>query len=103
MTPPRVIDAKYVHLALVAGRAVPTTRWAAMSAHVHTQECKAPFRGFEGYRLPAPSLLVPMNRGYWHRVLHRLGHLGPRGIRKLFGTGIRALRAESNVLRREAS
>jgi len=92
----RTIDSKQVELALVARRAVPETRWAAMTAHVHTQDCE---RRISGYRLPARSLLTPMNRGYWWRVLRRLEYRGARAIRKHFGVGIRAMRTESNVMK----
>lgn len=106
MTTLRIIDPKQVELALVARRAVPDTRWAAMSAHVHTQECQRPIRGAagdHGYRIPARSLLTPMNRGHWHSVLRRLECRGARAIRKHFGVGIRAMRAESTVMKRGAA
>ena len=104
MTTLRSIDSKQVELALVASRAVPATRWAAMSAHVHTQECRPPLRDGGGtYQLRSPSLLSPMNRGDWHCVLRRLEYRGPRAIRKAFGVGIRAMRAEGRVMKRGAA
>lgn len=102
MIAPRMIDAKMVELALVARRTVPDTRWAAMSAHVRTQECRPPLRDGGGtYQLRWRSLLSPMDRGDWHVVLRRLQyHLGPRAIRKLFGVGVRAMRSEGRVMKR---
>lgn len=87
------IDASHLQLLLVARR-MPTlnTQWAAMSAHVHTQPCK-PWG--TPYRIPSKSLMGPMQRGNWGRVLDREASRGATSVRATFGVGIRQLRRES--------
>jgi hypothetical protein len=92
----RTIDAGMLKLALVAQRLpTATTRWCAMSEHVHTQPC----RMIAGtYRLPQVSLAGPMSRGEWYRILWRVEAQGAKACRKAFGVGIRALRAENHYM-----
>ncbi len=99
MNPPttRTIDAGMLKLALVARRLpTATTRWCAMSGHVHTQPCRTTIAGT--YRLPQASLAGPMSRGEWYRILWRIEAQGAKACRKVFGVGIRALRAENHYL-----
>jgi hypothetical protein len=88
----RHINADAVQLALVARRTTVQAKWCAMSDHVHTASCK---HWSSAWRVPAPSMAQPMNRGDWHRALNQVATWGAREIRKAFGTGIRALRAEN--------
>ncbi len=94
MPTPRIatIDARQLKLCLVSHRS-PTlkSRWAVMSAHVHTQQCR-PWGS--PYRITARSMLGPMNRGDWHRVLEREASRGAASVRATFRIGIRQLRGE---------
>lgn len=95
MSSTRHIDAEHVLLALVARRANPRCRWAAMADHEWTpRECRHRYYG----PTPAqhrPPLLSPMARGHLHRAIERQRLTqGLPSIRKTFGAGLRALLAE---------
>ena len=91
-----VIDASALSLVL-ATRKIGTvaSRWCVMSAHVVTQPCRP---GRTTYRLPMRSMAQPMSRGDLFRVIDREAACGARQVRATFGTGVRALRAESPYL-----
>ncbi len=88
------IAAAQVELVLVALRAGMSSRWAAMSAHVHTQNCN---RRGGAYRIPSPSLAGPMSRGELFRAIDRTLCQGRRECLATFGTGMRDMQAEANV------
>ena len=101
------IRADHLQLALVARRIAQRQqaggengcRWAAMSAHVTTQDCN---RRGGTYRIPAPPMLTPMSAGRIDRAIERVRMLdGLDGVRRVFGRGVRAMRAgaESAVMR----
>lgn len=70
------------------------TRWAAMSAHVRVSMGCA--RRHWQPALPVPSLLTPMERGNLIAVIERTRlHAGTAAVRRVFGAGIRQLRAEN--------
>jgi len=91
--PTAYISADQLKLAIVARKFEGSRcRWAVMSAHVLTGECR---RGFEGYRLAARSLLTPMSRGELWRCTTRVASRGAKEFRKTFGIGVRAFKAEN--------
>lgn len=72
------------------------TRWAAMSATTRVSMGCA--RGGSHWvpPLPVPSLLTPMERGNLAAVIERTRCMaGTAAVRRTFGAGIRALRAEN--------
>lgn len=99
----RTITAEHLQLALVAHKALPQTRWAAMSNGAHTQSCRAKAGQ---WRVKHGPLLVPMDRGYINRAVESVRMSdGLDGVRRTFGCGIKALRAElsTNIMRRAAA
>lgn len=86
-----------LHLGLVAAahKAGMKAKWCVMSAHVQTQTCR---QHATPYRLQTASVASPMSRGEWHRTLNRIECHGAKAVRKEFGVGIRALRAENAYL-----
>jgi len=97
----RHISAEHVLLALVA-RKVTDARWAAMSNGASTAPCAR--RSAPSYRLPHGPLMVPMDRGNIFRAIDRVRCHGRDELKRTFGLGIRALRAETQsfILRRPA-
>ncbi|URI11431.1 hypothetical protein MW290_21035 [Aquincola tertiaricarbonis] len=95
MNPARCIKAEHVLLALVARRANPSCRWAAMADHHWTaRECWRRDLGPTTVHARPPAL-TPMQRGSLHRAIRRQYLVeGLRGIRKTFGTTLRAVVAE---------
>lgn len=93
---PAVILADHVQLALVARKANPRCRWAAMASHSYsTHSCHWRWRGTEALQYPRPSLLSPMQRGGLHSAIERQRLTqGLASIRATFGLGLRALLAE---------
>lgn len=94
------ISAEQLKLALVASRinrlTGKRTRWAAMSATTRVSMGCA--RGGRHWvpPLPVPSLLTPMERGDLFKAIERTRlHAGTAAVRRTFGAGIRALRAEN--------
>jgi len=95
-----VIAARQIELALVARRlnrlSGSRARWAAMSATTRvSMGCVPPSRHWVP---PAaiPSLLTPMDRGGVMQAIERTRLCaGTAGVRRIFGVGIRALRAEN--------
>ena len=68
-------------------------RWAAMSAHVRTNDCDR--RGGK-YRFPFKSMLSPLEAGYLHRVVEQVRlREGLDGVRKTWGKGYRVMQAET--------
>lgn len=92
---PVVILAEHVLLALVARKANPRCRWAAMaSGRYSTRSCHWRTSGIGSF-YARPPLLSPMQRGNLHRAIQqqRLTQ-GLTSIRATYGTGLRALLAE---------
>lgn len=86
------IDAEQLQLALAARRVGMASRWAAMSAHVHTQRCDQ----HDGtYRMRIRSLAGPMDRGTLHRVIARVTSQGRREVLATFGCGMRAIHVDA--------
>lgn len=95
MPTPATIRADYVQLALVARRARPDTRWAALSNGYATSACGTRFGRF---RLATPSVLSPMASHGLLAVAERVRLLhGTQEVKRLFGAGIRALRADAGA------
>ena len=94
MAATRYIDAGHLLLSLVARRVHPSVRWCAMSNGASTSDCKAR-RWVPPYYLPKPSLMHPLYRGYIERAIDQIRwREGAKGVRRVFGCGIRALQAE---------
>lgn len=89
----RRINADTLKLALVARRARPGTRWAAMSDGAETQPCRTQPPG-GGYVIRTDSRLVPMDRGYLVRCIERARRHHRWELQRTWGVGIRAIRAE---------
>ena len=87
------IDAGMVQLALVTRKMRLGSRWAAMSAHVHTADCR--FRLAPSYRLPQQSVAQPMSRGNLDQVVRRVKSQGRREVLVTFGCGVRAITADA--------
>ena len=94
------ISADQLKLALVARRinrlTGKRTRWAAMSATTRvSMGCVPPGRHWVR-PLPMPSMLMPMERGDLFKAIERTRCVaGTAAVRRTFGAGIRALRAEN--------
>lgn len=79
------------HLNRLTGK---RTRWAAMSATTRVSMGCA--RRHWTPALPVPSLLTPMERGTLLAAIERTRcTAGTAAVRRTFGAGIRALRAEN--------
>jgi hypothetical protein len=90
----RPINAEHLMLALVARRAVPARRWAALSDGATTNACS---QRCGHYSLRTPPLMVPMDRGGMHSVVERTRLLhGLPEVRRVWGTGLRAMLAETS-------
>ena len=90
----RTINAEHLLLALVARKAVPSRRWAAMSERIDTQACD---RRRASWHFAMPPMLSPMHRGRFDAVLSRTRCLhGLAEVRKTWRTGLRALVAETS-------
>jgi hypothetical protein len=88
------INAELLALVLVARKARPSARWAAMSTGADTAMCKQR-HGVRSYLLRKPSLLSPMDRGHMLRVVDRTRYThGLAEVRATWGCGLRGLRAE---------
>lgn len=87
-----VIDAGMVQLALVTQKMRTRCRWAAMSAHVVTADCRR--RSVPSYRLPMKSVAQPMSRGDMSTVVKTVRSQGRREVMATFGIGVRAIEAE---------
>lgn len=87
------IDAGMVQLALVTRKMRLDSRWAAMSAHTVTADCR--FRLSPSYRLPQQSVAQPMTRGNLDQVVRRVKSQGRREVIATFGCGVRAITADA--------
>lgn len=92
-TPHRAIKAEHLQLALVARKARPSVRWAAMSNTVATPSCAARLRG-DCFAVALPAVLSPMARGNMQQLLERVRSQGAPEVRRTWRTGMRAMRAE---------
>jgi len=91
--PPRLIRADHLALALVARKARPAVRWAAMSNGAFTSSCsRRPPGG--GYLMHEPPLLTPMQRGRMATLLDRVRAHGYAEVHRTWHTGMRVLEAE---------
>lgn len=91
----RYINAEHLALSLVARKANPRCRWAAMSNSRWSPECRRRYSDSPMPEINFTPILAPMQRGYLHRAIQsqRLT-LGLPSIRQTFGVGLRALLAE---------
>lgn len=97
---PRAILADHVQLALVASKARPGTRWAAMSNGAATAPCQ-PRQPGGGYLIHQPPLLTPLTQGFMVRVLNRARSQGRSEVLRTWRTSIAVLKAEfsTHILR----
>lgn len=89
----RHISADNVLLCLVARKAKPFIRWAALSTGASTSSCRP--RSGPGYCIPRPSLLYPMLSSVDLRLVDRvrIGY-GLAEVKRTWGIGYKALKAE---------
>lgn len=88
------IPAELVLLCIVARKANPRCRLAAVTGYTWSPSCSTRFGG-NPPRPRFPPLLTPMQRGYLHRAIERQRLTqGLASIRKTFGVGLRAVLAE---------
>lgn len=87
------ISADKLTLALVARKARPQTRWAAMSEHVVTAACKTQQPG-GGYFIRSGSQLTPMHRGDLLSCVERAARHSRHECRRTWGVGVHRLRTE---------
>lgn len=90
---PRLIRADHLALALVARKARPTVRWAAMSNGAFTSSCSQRPPG-GGYLMHEPPLLTPMQRGRMTALLDRVRSHGYAEVHRTWHTGMRELAVE---------
>ena len=90
----RHISAEHLLLALVAMKARPGTRWAALSNGAITPSCAARRRG-DTFAMATPPMLTPLSRGRMHHLLERVrNNYGRQEVMRTWGAGMRALKAE---------
>lgn len=95
------IDLKNVELLLLdraIARALPghqPVRWAALSAHMRTGDCEQ--RDTPVWRFRSPSLFMPLDAGYLHRLVERVRsqYRGLDEVRRIWGKGYRAMVADT--------
>lgn len=88
------INAKHLQLALVARKARPTTRWAALSNGIETNDCQ---QRHPGWRFTTPPMLVPMSNGRMSRLVRHVREFyGLAEVRTTWGQGLRAMQAEAS-------
>lgn len=92
---PRVINAEHLKLALVAGKARPGSRWAAMSDGAATASCRRRQPG-GGYLIHTAPLLTPLMQGHMLRLLERARSQGRAEVLQTWRTSIAVLTAEFN-------
>ena len=97
---PRRINAEHLKLALVAGKARPGSRWAAMSDGAATAGCHRHQIG-GGYLIHQAPLLTPLMQGHMLRLLDRTRSQGRGEVLQTWRTSIAVLTAEfsQHVLR----
>lgn len=91
--PTRHINTEHLRLALVARKAWPGTRWAAMAEHAHTSSCHRRQAG-GGWVIHGEPLLTPMHNGHMRILLDRVRCQGRAEVLRTWGCGVRALQAE---------
>lgn len=99
------ISADHLALALVAMKARPGTRWAAISNGAVTPSCAARRRG-DTFAMAVPPLLTPLTRGRMQHLLQRVRTThGRQEVQRTWGAGMRVLAAEfsSAVIRSTAA
>ena len=89
----RLIDAKHLQLALVARKARPGTRWAAMSNGAQTAPCRQR-QGGGGYYIHQQPLLTPMMQGQMLSLLDRASTQGRSEVLRTWRTSIAVLKVE---------
>lgn len=99
----RYIRADHVLLAMVASKARPSTRWAAMSNGAHTSQCTRRQPG-GGFYMHSPPVLQPLTAGRMQHLYERVRSHGRSEVLRTWRTSISVLKAEfaSCVLRRSA-
>jgi len=83
-------------IAAVQRRADPSAgcRWAAMSAHTATNECR---RGARQFHYSVKPMMTPMFAGYLASVVERVRSTeGLQGVRRTWGMGYRAMKASTS-------
>lgn len=100
----RHISADHLKLALVARKARPGSRWAAMSNGAITADCRRHQPG-SGYLIHQPPVLSPLMQGHMLRLLVRAHSQGRTEVLRTWRTSIAVLKAEfsAHVLRRQVS
>ena len=101
---PRHISAEHLKLSLVASKARPGTRWAAMSNGAATACCRRHQPG-GGYLIHQPPLLSPLMQGHMLRLLDRAHSQGRSEVLRTWRTSIAVLKAEfdMHVVRRQVA
>jgi len=89
----RHISAEHLRLALVASKARPGTRWAAMSNGGATGACRRHQPG-GGYLIHQPPLMSPLMQGHMLALLDRTHSQGRAEVLRTWRTSIAVLRAE---------
>lgn len=97
----RHIHAPHLKLALVASKAVPGSRWAAISNGAATASCR-PHQAGGGWLMHTPPMLTPLQAGYMQNLLDRTRSHGRAEVLRTWRPSIAVLRAEfgSHILRR---
>lgn len=100
----RHINAQHLKLALLARKAQPAIRWAAISNGAATAAC-LPRQPGGGYWMYQPPLLAPMATGWMQRLLDRARSQGCSEVLRTWRTSIAVLRVEfsSCMLRSKAA
>ncbi|HUM36193.1 MAG TPA: hypothetical protein PLQ85_04910 [Anaerolineae bacterium] len=93
--PTAYIDVDMCKVVLAARKTSTNARWAAMSTHVETQDCR---HHATPYRIARRSLAGPMQRGSIYRVAWLVASRGAKEFRKTFGIGVRAWKTENHYL-----
>ena len=92
---PRVIRLQDLQLAMVARKAAPATRWAAVSNGGITGPCRRRQAG-GGYLIHSAPLMMPMDRGHLGAVLDRVRSQGRAEVLRTWrGTSIAVMQAEA--------
>lgn len=94
-TPTATLRADWLKLSLVARRATRDVRWCVLSTGYSTNTCN---RRSGRYRVPVPSLMVPLHNHGLLAVAERTRLLhGTAEVKRVFGRGIRALREDRDA------